>query len=63
MAQKKTSSKAKSPKEAAEKNFVSEVLREKGLPKGEVINLLKGLNVDKAIIDQAASGLVPYGYT
>lgn len=43
--------------------IATEVLQERGLPKGEVRRLLEENGVNEAVIDQVATRLVPYGYS
>lgn len=50
-------------KTEAEKAITYETISKFGLPKGEVVKLLKKLKVDKALIAKVANDCVPYGHT
>ena len=50
-------------KEEAQIALAREIVNERGLPKGEVVRLLKKLDISSSIIDRVATRFVPYGHT
>ena len=54
---------ARISREDAERGLAYDIIARRGLPRGEVVRVLKEVGADPNIIDQVASRTVPYGHT